>query len=141
MVLFPKKTKFKKYFKFKNFFSKFDNRCIIPKAGASSLKIIKGGRITSLQLESLRKVCKRKLRLKFKKETPRFNVFTDIAVTKKSSGVRMGKGKGSLDFWATFGNSGRILLELSPAVNKFSAISALKAASFKLPFKTKIVFK
>src|ERR1700761_9030291 len=100
MVLFPKKTKFKKCFKFKNFFHKFENRCIVPKVGASSLKIIKGGRLTSLQLESFRKVCKRKLRLKYRKETPCFNVFTDIPVTKKSSGVRMGKGKGSLNFWA-----------------------------------------
>jgi large subunit ribosomal protein L16 len=53
----------------------------------------------------------------------------------------MGKGKGSLNFWASFSNSGRIILELSPNVNKFSAAAALKAAAFKLPFKTKLVFK
>jgi large subunit ribosomal protein L16 len=141
MVLFPKKTKFKKFFKFKNFFNKFDNRCIVPKAGASSLKIVKGGRVSSFQLEAVRKVCKRKLRLKFRKETPRFNIFTDIVVTKKSSGVRMGKGKGSLNFWASFSNSGRVILELSSNINKFSAAAALKAAAFKLPFKTKLVFK
>jgi large subunit ribosomal protein L16 len=140
MVLFPRKTKFKKYFKFRAMFRKYENRCIVPGTGASCLKIIKGGRITAYQLEAARKVCKRKLKVKFKKENPFFNVFTDIGVSKKSSGLRMGKGKGSIEFWAAFSSSGRSLIELSSFVNKFAATSALQAASLKLPFKTKIIF-
>lgn len=140
MVLFPRKTKFKKFFKFTKLFNKFENRYSIPKVGVSGLKLIKGGRINFNQLESIRKVCRKKLKSKFKKEIPRFSLFSDIGVSKKSSGLRMGKGKGALEFWACFGGKGRVILELSSNVTRFGSLTALKAASFKLPYRSKIIF-
>lgn len=140
MVIVPKKTKFKKYRKFKSMFFRVENRYIVPKVGILAIKLIGTGRIKNNQLEAARKVCKRKLKRKFKKEIPHFSVFSDIVVTKKSSGVRMGKGKGSLNYWASFVASGRVLIELSSLVDKNSGSSILLSASRKLPYKYKFVF-
>ncbi len=55
MVLFPRKTKFKKFRKFKYRFNKIENRYNTPKVGFYGLKLIEGGRLTMQQLESVRK--------------------------------------------------------------------------------------
>lgn len=140
MVLIPKKTKFKKYRKFSSLFFQTENRYYIPKVGVTGLKLIGCGRIRNNQLEAARKVCKRRLKKKFKKENPKFSIFSDVIVTKKSNGVRMGKGKGNLDYWTSFASKGRILIELSSLIDRNSSFSILLAASKKLPYKYRFVF-
>ena len=65
-------------------------------------------------------------------------IFPDIPITSKPAEVRMGKGKGSLDYWCSNVNSGRILFEFQ-GVSKTVAEEAAKTGSKKLPMKTKFV--
>lgn len=67
-------------------------------------------------------------------------VFPDKPITKKPSEVRMGKGKGSPEFWAASIKPGVILFEVGDIDIKL-AEQALKLAADKLPIKTKIAFK
>lgn len=67
-------------------------------------------------------------------------VFPDKPITKKPSEVRMGKGKGSPEFWVANIKPGVILFEVGGIDIKL-AEKALKLAADKLPIKTKIAFK
>ena len=65
-------------------------------------------------------------------------VFANIPVSKKPTEVRMGKGKGSTEFWVCRVKPGRILFEVD-GVNETVAREALYKASAKLPIKTKFI--
>ena len=79
---------------------------------------------------------KRKLRRKGSLYT---RVFPHLGVTKKPLEVRMGKGKGNIDYFSTAVRSGSILFELD--INSASlGKRALEIASSKLPFKSKIIY-
>lgn len=65
-------------------------------------------------------------------------IFPDKPVTKKPAEVRMGKGKGSPEFWVSVVKPGRIMFELG-GIPESLAREALRLAQFKLPIKTKIV--
>jgi large subunit ribosomal protein L16 len=65
-------------------------------------------------------------------------VFPDKPITKKPLEVRMGKGKGSVEYWAAVVRPGRILFECD-GVSKEVAVEALRLAAQKLPVKTKLV--
>ncbi len=65
-------------------------------------------------------------------------VFPDVPVSKKPAEVRMGKGKGSPEWWGVRVKPGRILFELE-GVPRETAEEALRRASAKLPIKTKFV--
>ena len=67
-------------------------------------------------------------------------VFPDKPITKKPSEVRMGKGKGSPEFWAANIKPGVILFEVGGIEIKL-AEQALKLAADKLPIRTKIAYK
>ncbi|MCK5070796.1 MAG: 50S ribosomal protein L16, partial [Desulfocapsa sp.] len=67
-------------------------------------------------------------------------VFPDKPVTKKPAETRMGKGKGSPEFWVAITKPGKIIYELA-GVEEELAIQALTLAAAKLPFKTKIITK
>ncbi len=68
------------------------------------------------------------------------NVFPHKPVTKKPAEVRMGKGKGSPEFWVAVVKPGRVLFELN-GVTEEVAREALRLASHKLPCKTKFIMK
>jgi len=65
-------------------------------------------------------------------------VFPDKAITKHPAETRMGKGKGAPDHWAVVIRPGRILFEIE-GIPQADAQSALRAAAFKLPIRTKFV--
>ena len=65
-------------------------------------------------------------------------IFPDVPVTKKPTEVRMGKGKGSVEFWAAKVKPGRIMFELD-GVTESLAREALELGSAKLPIRTKFV--
>ena len=133
MILHPKKTKFRKAFKgrihgkakggFKIAFGKF------------ALKALEPERIQEKQIESARKAINRHLRRAGKLW---IRIFPDIPVSKKPTDVRMGKGKGSPEFWACRVKPGRILFELD-SVTEEQAIEAFSRAAAKLPIKTKVI--
>lgn len=135
-MLFPRKTKFKRYQKLKYRLRGFDNRYILPKVGRFGLKILNSFRLRSKQIETIKKVIKRKM-LKKSKERVLLSVFPDLPVTKKSSGLRMGKGKGRIDYWAVPVTKGRILFEITGNVslNFYNIMLCLKKGAKKIPSK------
>ena len=92
-------------------------------------------RITSRQIESARKAITRHL-----KRAGRLwiRIFPDVPVTKKPTEVRMGKGKGAVEYWACRVHPGRIMFEIAGVPEDLSR-SAMKLAQDKLPIKTQIV--
>lgn len=101
------------------------------------LKVLDNSVISSTVLEAARRSITRKLKRTGKLK---INGFPDIPVTSKPLGVRMGKGVGSIDSWVFPVKKGRILFELT-GVSIDLAKSALRSASYKLPVKSKFVYK
>ena len=92
-------------------------------------------RITARQIEAARVAMTR-----FMKRAGRVwvRIFPDVPVSKKPTEVRMGKGKGSPEFWACRVKPGKILFEVD-GVSHSIAVEAFSRASSKLPIKTKVV--
>ena len=67
-------------------------------------------------------------------------IFPDKPVTQQAAGSRMGKGKGSPEFWVSVVKPGRVMFEIA-GVSEAVAREALRLASHKLPIKTKVVKK
>ena len=103
--------------------------------GSYGLKAMEPERITSRQIESARKAITRHL-----KRAGRMwiRIFPDVPVSKKPAEVRMGKGKGSNEYWACRVKPGRIMFEVD-GVSEQIAKEALYKASAKLPIKTKFI--
>jgi len=103
--------------------------------GSYGLKAIEPERITSRQIEAARRAMTRAM-----KRAGRvwIRVFPDVPVTKKPTEVRMGKGKGSVEYWAARVKPGRIMFEID-GVDRETAKHALELAAAKLPIKTRFV--
>lgn len=138
MLFIPKKTKFQKQRKGKNFnLVKSINTINILPHGVIGLKALDSGIIKTNHLNACRQ-CMNKI---MKKEGQvKINLITDIPVSKKPIEIRMGKGKGAVDHWVSKVTSGTILFEIETKSN-ILAFKALKAAQLKLPINTKIIFE
>lgn len=68
------------------------------------------------------------------------DIFPHKPISKKPAGMRMGSGKGGVDFWAAVVKPGRVMFEMK-GVSQEVAFEALRLASNKLPIKCKIVKK
>jgi large subunit ribosomal protein L16 len=103
--------------------------------GEYGLKAMQPERITARQIEAARRAISRHV-----KRVGRMwiRVFPDVPVTRKPAEVRMGSGKGSVEFWAARVKPGRILFEID-GVSEEVAREAFDRASAKLPIKTKFV--
>ena len=129
----PKKTKFKKQHKGR----------IHGKAkggsdlafGSFGLKALSPERMTARQIEAARRAVTRHMKRLGKLW---IRVFPDVLVTKKPAEVRMGKGKGAVEYWVCRIKPGRIIFELD-GVKPEVAHEAFALAAAKLPFKTKVV--
>lgn len=103
--------------------------------GEFGIKAVQSGWITSRQIESARIAITRHV----KKGGKLFiRIFPDKPITKKPAETRMGKGKGSPEFWVAVIKPGRILYEIE-GVSRDVAKEAFRRASHKLPVKTKFV--
>jgi len=111
------------------------SRCNKLNYGAYGLKALQPERIMSKQIEAARVALTRHMKRTGKVWT---RVFPNIPVSKKPTEVRMGKGKGSTEFWVCRVKPGRILFEID-GVNEIVAREALYKASAKLPIKTKFI--
>ena len=105
--------------------------------GEYALKATTSGKMTAQQIEAARVAINRKIRRGGKVW---IRVFPDKPVTKKPAETRMGKGKGSPEYWVAPIKPGRILYELA-GVDEELAVRALTLAGNKLPFGTKVVSK
>ncbi len=103
--------------------------------GSYGLKALTAERITSRQIEAARRAITRHM-----KRSGRvwIRIFPDVPVSKKPVEVRMGKGKGTPEFWAAKVKPGRIMFEID-GVPKDIALTALDLGSSKLPVQTKII--
>jgi large subunit ribosomal protein L16 len=105
------------------------------KFGSFGLKALGNGRLTSKHIETARQAINRKIR-PFGKMWVR--VFADTPVSSIPSKVRMGKGKGTISYWACKVKKGQILYEIS-GVSILKSRNALSVGGSKLPFKIKII--
>ncbi|MBT8361496.1 MAG: 50S ribosomal protein L16 [Desulfobacterales bacterium] len=105
--------------------------------GEYALKATTRGKMTAQQIEAARVAINRKIKRGGKVW---IRVFPDKPVTKKPAETRMGKGKGSPEYWVAPIRPGKILYELA-GVDEELAVRALTLAGNKLPFRTKVVSK
>ena len=103
--------------------------------GSYGLKAIEPERVLGKQIEAARVALTRYMQRTGKVWS---RVFPNIPVSKKPTEVRMGKGKGSPEFWVCRVKPGRILFEVDGVTEDVAKI-ALYKASAKLPIKTKFV--
>jgi large subunit ribosomal protein L16 len=103
--------------------------------GQFGLKSEEPERVTGRQFEAARRAITREM-----KRAGRvwIRVFPDLPVSKKPVEVRMGKGKGSVEYWAARVHPGRILFEID-GVPPDVAKEALRLGAMKLPIMTRVV--
>lgn len=105
--------------------------------GRYGLKAMESGWITSRQIEATRVAITRHVKRGGKVW---IRIFPDKPVTKKPAETRMGKGKGSPEFWVAVVKPGTILFELG-GVDEEIAREAMRLASHKIPIKTRFVMR
>ncbi|MEM9049943.1 MAG: 50S ribosomal protein L16 [Pseudomonadota bacterium] len=103
--------------------------------GSYGLKAIEPDRITARQIEAARRAMTRHTK---RQGRVWIRLFPDVPVSKKPTEVRMGKGKGSVEYWAAKVKPGRIMFELD-GVPEDVAREALRLAAMKLPVKCRFV--
>lgn len=132
-MLSPKKVKHRKVFKGRSRGTAHKGSSIA--FGSVGLKATSNGKLTSQQIEAARIAINRKIK---RGGQVWIRVFPDKPVTKKPAETRMGKGKGSPEYWVAPIKPGRILYEIA-GVDEKLATRALELAAAKLPFPTKVV--
>jgi large subunit ribosomal protein L16 len=134
-MLQPKRTKFRKQHKGRihgeakgGFMLNF---------GTFGLKATEPERVTARQIEAARRAITRHMK---RQGRVWIRVFPDVPVSSKPTEVRMGKGKGSVDYWAAKVKPGRIMFEID-GVSEVIAREALRLGANKLPVTTRVVIR
>jgi len=133
-MLQPKNTKFRKMHKGRNRGLAIGTSIHF---GSYGLKAISRGRLKSSQIESARRAITRSIKRQGKIW---IRIFPDKPITKKPLEVRMGKGKGNVEYWVALVQPGKVLYEISGISEELSR-EAFKLAAAKLPIKTIFVTK
>ena len=134
-MLSPKRTKFRKMHKGRIHGDAKGGTEIT--FGSYGLKAAEPERITARQIEAARRALTRHMK---RQGRVWIRVFPDVPVSKKPTEVRMGKGKGSVEFWAAKVKPGRIMFEID-GVAEDVAKEALRLAAMKLPIKCRFVMR
>ncbi len=132
-MLQPKRTKYRKVHKGRN-----RGMALVGDKvsfGTYALKAVERGQMTSRQIESARRAMTRAVKRVGKIW---IRVFPDKPMTEKPLEVRMGSGKGSVEYWVCQIKPGKVLYEMD-GVSEELARHAFALASAKLPFKTTFV--
>ena len=132
-MLSPKKTKFKKAHKGRIHGNAKGGTTLL--FGSFGMKALEPERVTARQIEAARRAAVRCM-----KRVGRIwiRIFPDVPVSSKPAEVRMGKGKGSVDYWACRVKPGRVMFEIE-GVSEEIAKEALDKATAKMPIKTKFI--
>lgn len=132
-MLAPKRTKFRKAHKGRIHGNAKGGTDLL--FGTFGLKALEPERITARQIEAARRAATRHM-----KRAGRMwiRIFPDVPVSSKPAEVRMGKGKGTPEFWACRVKPGRIMFELE-GISEQIAREALELAAAKLPIKARFV--
>lgn len=131
-MLQPKRTKYRKQQKLRN--KGIAHRGSSIDFGSFGLKSLERGRLTNRQIEAARIAMTRYMKREGKVW---IRIFPDKPITSKPAEVRMGKGKGALDYWVAQIKPGRVLFEMD-GVPEDVAREALRLAAQKLPLACKI---
>jgi large subunit ribosomal protein L16 len=134
-MLSPKKIKHRKQMKGRMKGTAYRGSSI--EFGDYALKATECGKMTAQQIEAARIAINRTIKRGGKMW---IRIFPDKPITKKPAETRMGKGKGSPEYWVAPIKPGRILYELR-GVEEDLAKKALTLAGNKLPFATKVITK
>ena len=134
-MLAPRKVKFRK--PHKGNMKGMSNTGDYVAFGSYGLKAMEPGWIDSRQIEAARISISRRIR---KVGRMWIRIFPHKSITKKPAETRMGKGKGSPEYWVAVVKPGRILFEID-GLDEKQAQEAFKSCSHKLPIKTKCVSK
>jgi large subunit ribosomal protein L16 len=132
-MLQPKRTRYRKQFKGRiHGLAKGGTTLTF---GAYGLKAVSPNRISARQIEAARRTITRHM-----KRTGRvwIRIFPDVPISQKPAEIRMGKGKGTPEFWAARVKPGRIMFEVD-GVPRNVARQALELAAAKLPIETRFV--
>ena len=105
--------------------------------GIFGIKALEECWITARQIEAARVAVTRYMK---RQGQVWIRIFPDKPITKKPAEVRMGKGKGAPEYWASVVRPGRIMFEVD-GVDFETAKEALRLAAQKLPIKTKFIIK
>ena len=132
-MLQPRRTKFRKQQKGRNRGVALRGNTVA--FGDFALKATTRGRITARQIEAARRAMTRHVKRGGKIW---IRIFPDVPVTKKPIEVRMGKGKGNVEYWIAQIKPGRVLYEME-GVSEDVAREAFRLAAAKLPVKTSFV--
>ena len=134
-MLQPKRTKYRKQMKGKN--RGLASRGSTVSFGEFGLKATGRGRITARQIEAARRAMTRHIKRGGKIW---IRIFPDVPITKKPIEVRMGKGKGNVEYWVALVQPGKVMFEMA-GVEEELAREAFRLASAKLPVKTHFIKK
>ena len=132
-MLSPKRTKFRKAHKGRIHGNAKGGTTI--NFGAYGLKALQPERITARQIEAARRAITRHIK---RQGRVWIRIFPDVPVSQKPTEVRMGKGKGTPEYWACRIKPGRILFELD-GVDESLAKRAFELGAAKLPISTKFI--
>ena len=132
-MLQPKRTKFRKQFKGRVHGLAKGGTAL--NFGTFGMKAVTPGRITARQIEAARRAITRHMKRAGKVW---IRIFPDVPVTGKPAEVRMGKGKGSPEYWMCRVKPGRIMFELD-GVDEEVAKQAFALADAKLPIQTRVI--
>ncbi len=105
--------------------------------GGYGLKATEPERVTARQIEAARRAITRHMK---RQGRVWIRIFPDVPVTGKPTEVRMGKGKGSVDYWAAKVKPGRVMFEIDGVAEPI-AREALRLGAMKLPVLTRIVVR
>ncbi|ARO15545.1 50S ribosomal protein L16 [Ketogulonicigenium robustum] len=134
-MLQPKRTKFRKLHKGRIHGEAKGGSTLA--FGTFALKSTEPERVTARQIEAARRAITRHMK---RQGRVWIRIFPDTPVTGKPTEVRMGKGKGSIEYWAAKVKPGRILFEID-GVAESVAREALRLGAMKLPVKTRTVIR
>ncbi len=132
-MMSPKRTKFRKAHKGR--IHGHAKGGFLLNFGAYGMKAMQPERLTARQIEAARRAITRHIR---RQGRIWIRIFPDLPVSQKPTEVRMGKGKGTIEYWACRVKPGRILFELD-GVPEDIAKRAFELAAAKLPILTKFV--
>nr|YP_009549880.1 ribosomal protein L16 [Cladosiphon okamuranus]AYW52594.1 ribosomal protein L16 [Cladosiphon okamuranus] len=134
MLTQPKKTKYRKYFKPRRGPGNLNQTHKLEELNFFALIAMESGFLNGRQIEAARQNIRRKVKREGKLE---IKVFPDIAISRKASAARMGKGKGKVDHWVSSIPAGKTIFTLY-GIEAEQGVPALQSGANKLPIKLKI---
>jgi large subunit ribosomal protein L16 len=134
-MLQPKRTKFRKQHKGRIHGEAKGGSTL--NFGTYGLKSTEPERVTARQIEAARRAITRHMK---RQGRVWIRIFPDVPVSSKPVEVRMGKGKGSTDYWAAKVKPGRIMFEIDGVIESV-AREALRLGAMKLPVTTRVVIR